>query len=379
MSKDNATPVPLFKPLLEQEELDAAQAALKLGWLGLGSYVKAFEAALEAMIGGGRRAVAVSTGHAALHLALLRMGVGPGDEVITPSFNNCADLQAIRAAGAEPAFCDVDDDSLCINLNSAALLVGPRTKAMIVMDYALRLCDHEKVADFQRRHGVRILHDAAHSFGSLWRGRPMGGFSDMTMFSFDAIKNITAIDGGALLVDEADVTWLQEARLIGMGQLTLALYGNARAPSYDIAHIGFRYHMANLHAAIALAQLGKIGRIGQTRRETVRTYTKAFGGLDGLRIPSLESDDIVPFLYYVRIGATRRRDFCDHLRRKGIETGKHWEPGHSFSFFRDCRRAPLPITERLAPELVTLPLHSAMAAEAIERVVEAVTSFFGRR
>ncbi|MGD0187560.1 MAG: DegT/DnrJ/EryC1/StrS family aminotransferase [Roseiarcus sp.] len=378
MSENSAIQVPLFKPLLEQEEFDAAQEALKLGWLGLGSYVRAFEAALEAMAGGGRRAIAVSTGHAALHLALLRMGVGPGDEVITPSFNNCADLQAIRATGAEPVFCDVEDDSLCIDLDSAASLVGPRTKAMIVMDYALRFCDHDVVADFRRRHGVRILHDAAHSFGSLWRGRAVGGFSDMTMFSFDAIKNITAIDGGALLVDEADVAWLQEARLIGMGQSTASLYDNVRAPSYDITHIGFRYHMANLHAAIALAQLAKIGRIGQTRREAVRAYTQAFHDIDGLRIPSLQSDDIVPFLYYVRVQATRRRDFCEHLKRKGIETGKHWEPGHRFSFFRDCRRAPLPVTERLAPELVTLPLHSAMAASTVERVIEAVTSFFAR-
>jgi dTDP-4-amino-4,6-dideoxygalactose transaminase len=200
----------------------------------------------------------------------------------------------------------------------------------------------------------------------------------MTMFSFDAIKNITAIDGGALLVDEADVAWLQEARLIGMGQSTASLYGNVRAPSYDIAHIGFRYHMANLHAAIALAQLAKIGQIGRTRREAVRAYTQAFQGIEGLRTPSLESDDVVPFMYYVRVPPTHRKEFCEHLKQRGIETGKHWEPGHSFSFFRDCRRAPLPVTERLAPELVTLPLHSAMTASAIERVIEAVTSFFAR-
>src|SRR5580692_11542180 len=128
--------IPLFKPLIEQEELDAARDALKLGWLGMGSYVAEFERQMAAFIGAeDRKVVAVSTGHAALHLALLLAGAGPGDEVITPSFNNAADFQAILATGAEPVFCDVRDDTLCIDLAKAEALISPRTRAVIVMDY----------------------------------------------------------------------------------------------------------------------------------------------------------------------------------------------------------------------------------------------------
>ena len=197
--------IPVFKPLIEKEEMEASRAALELGWLGMGSYVGAFEERIKEFLGAGDRYVAaVSTGHAAIHLALLAMGVGPGDEVITPSFNNAADFQAILATGAEPVFCDVEDDSLCIDLDKAEELVSPRTKAMIVMDYDCVLCDHDRVAEFARAHGLRVLHDAAHSFGSKYKERMVGSFSDIATFSFDPVKTITCIDGGALVLRSED-------------------------------------------------------------------------------------------------------------------------------------------------------------------------------
>src|SRR5260370_14549001 len=158
--------IPVFRPLIETQEIEASVAALQLGWLGMGSYVREFEDAIKNYLGADdRNVVAVSTGHAALHLGLLAMGIGPGDEVITPSFNNAADFQAILATGAQPVFCDIDEDSLCIDLKKAESLVSPNTKAMIVMDYDCLLCDHERIADFAEQHSVRVLHDAAHSFG----------------------------------------------------------------------------------------------------------------------------------------------------------------------------------------------------------------------
>src|SRR6266542_4159103 len=141
--------VPVFKPLIEQEEFNASTRALELGWLGMGSYVGEFEDAIKDFICASDRYVAaVSTGHAALHLGLLAAGVGPGDEVITPSFNNAADFQAILATGAAPVFCDVDSDTLCIDLDAAEKLVGPRTRAIIAMDYDCILCDHDQLAAF---------------------------------------------------------------------------------------------------------------------------------------------------------------------------------------------------------------------------------------
>src|SRR5258708_6038207 len=146
---DKPVSIPVFKPLIETDDIAAATGSLEMGWLGMGSYVGQFEQAVKEYLGCDDRYVAaVSTGHAALHLGMIIAGVGPGDEVITPSFNNSADFQAILAVGATPVLCDIDDDTLCIDLDKAAKLITPRTKAVIVMDYDCILCDHEAVAAF---------------------------------------------------------------------------------------------------------------------------------------------------------------------------------------------------------------------------------------
>jgi dTDP-4-amino-4,6-dideoxygalactose transaminase len=350
-----------------------------MGWLGMGSYVARFEEELQDLVAGpDRHVVAVSTGHAALHLALLLAGVGKGDEVITPAFNNIADFQAILATGATPVLCDMYDETLCIDPERANDLMSARTRAIIVMDYACSLCAHDELAELAERHGLRLVHDAAHSFGSSYRGRPVGGFSDMTMFSFDPVKTITSIDGGALVVrseDERDR--LREMRLMGMGQPSALMYRDERAWTYDVTRLGFRYHMANLHAAIGLAQLSKLEAIASSRREACRFFDAELGGISGLRGPPGEYGDVIPFLYYVRVDAEERDRFRAHLAEHGVDTGLHWQPAHWFSLFRDCPRGPLPVTDRVGREIVSLPLHSCMAEEARDRVVDGVRTFFG--
>ena len=370
--------MPVFAPLLEAEELEAARAALELGWLGMGSYVAEFEEELARLIDApDRHVAAVSTGHAALHLGLLLANVGPGDEVITPAFNNVADFQAILATGADPVLCDVDDRTLCIDVEKAAQLVGPATKAVIATDYACALCDHGALARLAELHGLRVLHDAAHSIGSRWEGRPVGSFSDMTMFSFDPVKAITAIDGGALVVrSHEELERLHEMRLIGMGQPAAEMYGNRRAWTYDVRRLGFRYHLANLHAAIGVAQIRKLPRIAAARREACRVYDERFADLEQVRVPGGEVSDSVPFLYYVRVAAEQREGLRSHLAALGIDTGIHWRPGHRFTLLRDCRRGDLTVTDRVGDEIVTLPLHSAPAPDTVERVAGGVRSFF---
>ena len=371
--------IPVFKPLIEQEEHAAAREALELGWLGMGSYVNELERGLLDAVGAPDRHVAVvSTGHAALHLAMMLIGVGPGDEVITPSFNNIADFQAILATGASPVFCDIDERTLCIDLNKAAELVTPRTKAIIVMDYDCVLADHDGAAEFQRKYGVRVIHDAAHAFGSKYKGRPIGSFSDIAMFSFDPVKTITCIDGGALVVKtKEEVTAIQEMRLIGMGQPAELMYQNQRAWTYDVKRLGFRYHMANLHAAIGLAQLKKMERISTTRRETGRYYNEQLTGIPGIVVPNTDFNDITPFLYYVRVLDDQRDALRTHLKAQGIDTGIHWQPGHWFSLLKDCKHGDLSVTDRIGKEIVSLPLHSCMTAADREAVVSGVASFFG--
>jgi dTDP-4-amino-4,6-dideoxygalactose transaminase len=374
-------PIPVFQPFLDEAEIAAAREALQLGWLGMGAYVGEFEKQLRSFCGADdRHVVAVSTGHAALHLALMLIGAGPGDEVITPSFNNAADFQAIIATGAAPVFCDIDAETLCLDVGCAESLVTPRTRAVIAMDYDCILCDHDRISEFATRHGLRVIHDAAHAFGSQHRGRMVGSFSDMTMFSFDPVKTITCIDGGALIVrTEEEATRLHEMRLLGMTQSANVMYTNARAWTYDIKGPGFRYHLANLHAAIGLAQLRKIDFIAESRRKACQYYNEQLAEIAEIDLPKTKFTDVTPFLYYVRVPPDRRDEFRRHLLEQGIDTGIHWQPGHWFTLFKDCRRGDLSVTERVGHEIVSLPLHSGMARQIQDRVIEAVKSFFAAR
>lgn len=374
----NPERIPVFKPLIEEEELAATRQALEMGWLGMGSYVGRFEEELKNYLGATDKfVVAVSTGHAALHLGLLAMGLGPADEVITPSFNNAADFQAILATGAEPVFCDIDNDSLCIDLYKAEELVSPRTKAIIVMDYDCVLADHDRASEFARSHGLRVLHDAAHAIGSKYKGRMVGSFSDMTMFSFDPVKTVTCIDGGALVVrSEDEVEKLHEMRLIGMSQPAKMMYTNARAWTYDMRMIGFRYHMANMHAAIGLAQLAKMEKISESRRAAGRYYNEKLNTIPEVTVPKTDFNDITPFLYYIRVPREKRGALRAYLEEHNVDTGIHWQPGHWFTLLRDYRRGDLTVTDRVGHEILSLPLHSMMSTETLDRVIDGIGSFF---
>jgi dTDP-4-amino-4,6-dideoxygalactose transaminase len=371
--------IPVFKPYLGDEEKAAAVAALDLGWLGMGSYVAEFEERLAELLelDSDRHVVAVSTGHAALHVGLMLAGVGPGDEVITPAFNNVSDFQAILACGAEPVLCDIDDKTLCIDLDAAEELMGPRVKAMIVMDYDCLLCDHDRVAEFAARRGIRIIHDAAHSLGSRYHKKMVGSFSDIAMFSFDAVKTVTTIDGGALVLRSRDeVQRAQEMRLVGMTQPSAMLYGNRRAWTYDVTRLGFRYHLSNPHAAIGLAQLSQFPFIAQSRVMACEHYSRRLATVPEVRTPLTDFMDIVPFLYYIRVPADARDDLRTHLRKGEVDTGIHWQPGHWYSLLRECRRGDLSVTDQVGNEVLSLPLHSGMSTETIDVVCDAIGEFF---
>ena len=371
--------VPVFKPLLEQEEIDACTEAVKLGWLGMGSYVSKFEETLSEILGlDGKYLACVNTGHSALHLACVLADVGPGDEVITPSFNCVSDFQAIMQCGAEPVLCDVLDDTLCVDVDSAEQMITEKTKAIVIMDYATSQCDHERVQAFADKHNLRVVHDAAHTFGSSYKGRMVGSFSDMTMLSFDPVKTVTALDAGALIVsNEEDLHRIHELRILGMGQPPSVMYQNKRAWTFHVNDIGYRYHLINMHAAMGLSQLSKLDRIAATRRDSCRYYNEQFKDIADIRTPLIDYDEVVPFIYYLRVPADSRDDFRLFLGEKGVDTGVHWQPGHHFKLLENCRRSDLSVSHKAGNEIVTLPLHSAMELDDMEAVVDAVKGFFG--
>ena len=369
--------IPLYQALIEQEELDAVTDALRLGKLGMGAVVGDFEQAVHKVIDGDSRYVAaVSTGHAALHLSLLIAGVGPGDEVITPSLAHLADVQAIKAVGAEPVFCDIEDATVCIDVDRAAELVGPRTRAIVALDYGCHLCDHDALTALAEERELRIVHDAAHSFGSFSKGRPVGSFSDLCMFSFDPVKALSAIDAGVVVVrTEEELRRVHRLRRIGSSEPAELMYRNVREWTFDVQETGFRYHLSNVHAALGLAQLGKLDRIRASRQAACQRYVDNLGDTPWLRVPDTSFGEVNPFLFYVRVGDGRREDFRSKLEAFGIETGVHWHPAHRLTQFADCRQGPLSVTDAVADEIVSLPLHSGMSLDTVDRVCDVALSF----
>lgn len=372
--------IPVFKPYIEKPEIDAATEALKMGWLGMGSYVDEFEKQISSIceLDEDSFAVSVSTGHAALHLSLLILGVGKGDEVITPSFNNSADFQAIVATGASPVFVDVNENDLCLNIESVKKAITKNTKCIISMDYDLFLCNHDELRRLGKEKGIAILHDAAHSFGSRYKGVPIGKQHQLTIFSFDPVKTVTCIDGGAIIVKgKKTVERLHAMRLLGMTQPSSQMYKNSRAWSYDIKDIGYRYHLANLHAAIGIAQLAKLNKIRTSRQRVCSLYMEHLKENDCIIVPKTTLKDINPFLFYIRITDGKREKFRAHMHENGVDTGIHWQAGHHFTFFKKFAREPLPITDKITQEIVSIPLHSNMPENHISKVIEVVNSFSG--
>lgn len=373
--------IPVFKPYIGSDTIKAAVDALDLGWLGMGSYVQQFEQKLtEAFqLGEDRKLVAVNTCTSALHLALLTAGVGPGDEVITPALNNIGDFQAIGMCGARPVFVDICEDDLAINPDLIEAAITPKVKAIIALHYTGVPCKIHRILEIAKKHGLRVIEDAAHATGTRVDGKPIGSYGDLSCFSFDAIKTLTCIDGGAVVVPKAsEADDLYPARLLGMTQPNERLYGNSRAYKFDVFGQGFRYHLANLHASIGLTQLAKLDEFNANRRKYCRLYNKLLADVPGVVTPRDRFDGASIFHYCLRVLDGKRTDLQAHMRAQGADTGIHWMPGNRFTWLQNCRGADsIPVTDQIGDEILTLPLWSYMTDEVIHTVASTIRSFFG--
>lgn len=370
--------IPVFKPLIEQHEIDAVSRATEEAWFGSGKYVGEFESKVQELLGFDQKksCIALNTGTSALHVAMCIAGVGPGDEVIMPSFTFSGVAQAATWTGAAPVFCDVKDDDLCLDPDLLETALSPRTKAVIANDFASNIADHKAISEFCAKNGLRYIHDAAHAF--LWEndGEKVGAFSDLCAFSFDPVKVFTCIDAGILVVSsEEDAAAARSMRNLGQVWDHKVLYKNERPPTADIPDVGFRYHLSNVHAAMGLIQLEKADIISKSRQEAFNSMAHAFQGLRGIRAPKPVPEEITPFIFVIRVENGLRNYFQEHMNSLAIDTSVHWQPAHTFSRFSRCGSTALSVTEKAADEVVTLPYHSKMIAEDLEKVIFAVKSF----
>jgi len=360
------------------EEKEALARVIDGAYLGMGEEVRLFEAEIAALIGGGREVVCTSTGTAALHLAVSCLDIGSGDEVIVPTITYVASFQAVSATGARPVACDVRAGDVFLDLKDAEKRLTARTRAIMPVHYASGAGGLAEVYAFARANNLRVIEDAAHSFGNDRDGVKVGASGDIVCFSFDGIKNITCGEGGAIVTGDATLAQrLRDARLLGVEKDTDARYGGRRTWTFDVKHQGFRYHMSNLMAALGRAQLRKLDRFVARRRALAARYVQAFAGLNGLSTLELDWPHIVPHIFVVKVRDGARGALAEHLKAEGIETGFHYQPNHQLTFFK--ADYSLPVAEKLADELLTLPLHAELTDEEQDRVIIAVMGYFRTR
>ena len=383
MSTTSTREISVFEPYLGPEVYDAATRALDGRWLAIGKLSYQFEEELASYLDlekHDRQLLTVSSGTAALHLACQLAEVGPGDEVICPSFTYVACHQAISATGADVVFCDIEEDSMGLDPGSVRSLIGERTKAIMAVHYAGMPCRIDEIHDLGREHGLRVIEDAAHAFGSRSEGRMLGTFGDLVCFSFGPVKIITSLEGGALVSgNPEDVQRVRELRLLGV-DTDRALRSNNRMWEYDVVRQGWRYHMSSMQASVGLSQLAMIETFIENRRRYCRYYSQQFERIPEVVTPATDFNDLSLFIYFIRVpDAETRGELIAHMNARGVQIGIHFQGAHTFSFYRDSRSNGLATTERISGQQLTLPLHSFMDEETLERVVESVVSFFDGR
>jgi dTDP-4-amino-4,6-dideoxygalactose transaminase len=359
-------------PAVGEEEIEAVAETLRSGWLTTGPKAAELEARAAEVLEVDH-VLAVASGTAALHLALLAVGVGvgPGDEVITTSLTWPATANVIVHAGATPVFADVRESDLNIDPEHVARLVTEKTKAILPVDLYGQPADYDPLLAL----GLPIVEDAAHAFESRYRGRKVGSIAAATCFSLYATKNVAAGEGGLIATNDAAVAArVNDLRVMRRGHGSL----------YDIAVPGYKANLSDVLATIALVQLGKLERHAGIRARQFALYDEAVAELDGIEpIARDPRDTHALHLYVVRLDAARaggtRDDYQRALAEENIGTSIHFLPVHRLTAYRDLElRSPLPVTERAGAEVLSLPLSPAHADDDIRDAIEALRRVHAR-
>jgi dTDP-4-amino-4,6-dideoxygalactose transaminase len=372
------------KPQIGEEEIAEVVATLRSGWIGMGPRTIEFERAFAEYVGA-KHAIAVNSCTAALHLALIAAGVGPGDEVITTPMTFAATANVIVHTGATPVFADVDRRTQNIDPARVAERITPRTKAILPVHMLGRPAELDPLMALAAAHDLAVIEDAAHAAEAIYRGRHVGTIGHFTAFSFYATKNITTGEGGMLVTgDDAAAERLRVLRLHGISKDAWKRYSAEGFSPYETIEPGFKYNMLDLTAALGLHQLRRVEENLALRERYVALYNEAFAELPGLIVPALEplgpGDRHAQHLYPILLDLDRltldRAGFIDALQERRIGTGIHFTAVHLHQYYRErfgYRRGDFPEAEYISDRTVSLPLSPAMTERDVEDVIAAVT------
>ena len=372
--------IEFYKHNLGVEEKQSVLECLDGVFLTTGQYVKDFESQFAQYLGI-KHAVGVSSCTAALHLSLLGLGIGPGDEVITTPMTFMATANAILYAGAKPVFVDVEVHTGLINPINIARAITPRTKAVIPVHLYGQMCDMRAIRILADAHGVKIIEDCAHCVEGLRDGVRPGQLGDAACFSFYATKNMTCGEGGAIATnDPALAQRVMVLRNHGMNRNAADRHDGAYV-HWDMPELGWKYNMSNIQAALLLPQVARIEQRWRSRDALYRAYVDALAG-----IPSVALSRLLPgvksayHLFTVRVDATRRDTLLRKLSESGIGCAVHYRAVHLLLFYRSrlgYNEGDFPFAERVGAETISLPFWIGLTVEEVNRVVDVLRAFDG--
>jgi len=368
--------IPITIPVLGREEEEAAAAAVRSGWVSQGPRVAEFER-LVAGYCGVREAVAVSSCTAALHLSLLALGIGPGDEVICPSMSFIATANAIRHAGARPVFADVDARTYNLDPDAAAAAITPRTKAILVVHQIGLPADIDRFQALAAKHRLKIVEDAACALGSRYRGQPIGGHSEMACFSFHPRKLITTGEGGMITTNNADyAATLRLLRQHGMSVPDTVRHSASQVLTEAYLCVGYNYRMTDVQAAMGIEQMKRLDWILARRRELAARYSRALAGhpwLEPPYVPDYADFNYQSYSIQLTADAPMGRDaLMQRLLDKQIATRRGIMLTHTEPAYAGHAASPLPQSESASAKSVLLPLYPQMTQTDQDLVIAAL-------
>lgn len=367
--------IPYGRQRLDEADIEAVIEALRHDFLTGGPQIPAFEAELGACCAAGE-AVVMSSGTAALHAACALLDLQPGDEVIVPAMTFAATANAVLYCGGTPVFADVRPDTLLLDPLSAAVCIGPKTRAIIAVDYGGQPCDYGALGDLAKRHGLVLIADACHSLGASYQGHPVGSLADISCLSFHPVKPITTGEGGALLTRHPH--WAERARRFRNHGLDSDFARRTQQGrwNYEMLELGYNYRLTDIQAALGRSQLRKLPDFIRQRQACSRYYDTELAEVPGIRPLMVEPDrSSGRHLYAVRL--THRDRAFARLREQGIGVNVHYRPVYLHPYYQERlghRPGLCPQAEAAFAELLSLPLYVGLTRDEQDLVIQALKS-----
>ncbi|HSV74165.1 MAG TPA: DegT/DnrJ/EryC1/StrS family aminotransferase [Chthonomonadales bacterium] len=380
--------LPFAVPDIGEEEIAEVVDSLRSGWLTTGPKVRRFESDFAEFIGHGVEAVSVNSATAGLHLALEAVGIRPGDEIITTPYTFTATAEVVRYLGAHPVFVDIDPATLNIDPNKLRAAITPNTRAIMPVHFGGRACDMDPILQIARQKKLWVIEDAAHAIPSTYRGKLVGALdSDATVFSFYATKTLACGEGGMVVTRNAEIAQrCRIMRLHGIDRDAFDRYTSQQPGwQYDVVAPGFKYNMTDLAASVGIHQLRRCMALQQKRETMAQRYDRGLMDLPLILPPPAALGDLHAWhLYVIRLtpdAPMSRNEFIARMAEHGIGTSVHFIPLHLHPYWRDTYRlrpTQFPCALRAYEGAVSLPLYTAMPAEAQMRVIDTVRDLLGR-